>query len=206
MKVLEMNPMLSEYSKKKATEIFQKGDELEVTITGVQPYGAFGVTLVDGVEYTTLIHRSIIKPNDTDVEPERHFKNGDKVKGIIRGFDPKGNMSFTTIDYFDLLPDYFETKEQEEGIGENASSPLFYKQESTMTEEEADLIYNQIKPTLENALSVISAESEQLFKQMIREFGVIEFCLSLGKIAPTFNIDPGLILAEMLQNDIRGCL
>lgn len=202
MKVLEMNPTLSAYSKKKATEIFKKGDELEVTITGVQPYGAFGVTIVDGVEYTTLIHRSIIKPNDKDVEPERHFRNGDKVKGVVQGFDPKGNMSFSTTAHFDLLPDYFQDDVEKEEIKED----IVHKKETHMTDEEVEVIYNQVKPTLEATLSVISAESEQLFKQMIKEVGVVEFCLSLGKIAPTFNIDPGLVLAEMIHNDIRGCL
>lgn len=206
MKVLEMNPNVMSYRKKKATELFKKGDELEVKITGVQPFGAFGVIIVENIEYTTLTHRTIINPQDKDVEPERHFRNGDIVKGVVQGFDKKGNMSLSTTAHFDTLPDYFNPKELKEEVKQASVTALSPKETNAMTEEEAEVIYQQVKPTLESTLSVISAESEQLFKQIIRESGVVEFCLSLGKIAPTFNIDPGLILAEAIQNDIRGCL
>jgi predicted RNA-binding protein with RPS1 domain len=194
---------------KTTRENFKIGQEIEVVITGVKEFGAFGVTIMRGVEHTALIHRSIIHPEDKFPEVSRYFREGDTVKGKVLNFDKKGNMSMSVVDYFHLLKDYSAIEAEEENayeFSEEIENEKIEPETYLMTEDEAEKVYNKIKPTLENSLNFITAEAEREFKEIIRMIGVVEFCLSLGKIAPTFFVDPGLILADMVKKDTRGLL
>lgn len=93
-------------------DIFQKGQEIEVKITGVVEYGVFGVTLYNDEEYSGLIHKSAINPENKEVVPSRYFKYGDVVKATIRNFDFKGNMTLDARKFFSELTDYRAKSEQ----------------------------------------------------------------------------------------------
>lgn len=195
--------------KREANEVFRLGEEIVFKVTGIEKYGVFGVKVFEGEEYTGLVHKSIINNNNSFVRIERHFKVGDIVKGKVKSFDNKGNMSISTADHFSLLPDYDAPKVVKVESKETAEEKEIMNDlntEHVIVNDEIDTIYTQIKPTLETTLRLISPEAEIMFKELIREVGVVKFCMSLGKIAPQFYVDPGKMLAKAITNDIKECL
>lgn len=161
---------------------FSIGEVIEVKISGIQQYGAFGIIKRNNIEYTGLIYQNNINRDDKKPLVSSYFKVGDMVKVEVSGFSGDKNMSLSTINYSDLLPYY----------GEAASR---------LSSEETDVFYRQVKPMIDSVLPVITLEAEMALKCLLQEQGIVQFCLSLGKIAPTFNIDPGLLLAEKIRSE-----
>lgn len=209
------------HMKKQSTrKIFKQGQEIEVTITGVKDFGAFGVIIVEGVEHTALIHRSNIHPNDKYPFVARYFRLGDVVRGIVRGFDDKDNMGLDVRDFFDQLTDHSEENKQAfEIVDDEVKKNDDDLSETTisnqaifegLSDKEVDELYEEIKPTLLTTLNTISQEGEEVFKATIKEVGIVKFCITLGTAITSFHIDPAVMLAEkvytQIQDKSRGCL
>lgn len=161
---------------------FSIGEVIEVKISGIQLYGAFGIIKRNNIEYTGLIYQNNINKDDKKPLVSSYFKVGDIVKVEVSGFSGDKNMSLSTVNYSDLLPYYGDATPR-------------------LSREETDVFYRQVKPMIDSVLPVITLEAEMALKSLLQEQGIVQFCLSLGKIAPTFNIDPGLLLAEKIRSE-----
>jgi len=118
----------------------------------------------------TLVHISRVK-NEFISNLERYFKLGDKVKGKIHSISPENEISVTTIGYW--LPDYNKKTEHPE--------------------------LKQVEEFLKPIIGELSEEARNEFQKVIEEKGIFQLSLTLGKHAPTFKADLGLLLLNELK-------
>jgi len=206
--------------KKTAKELYQVGDIIECTITGIdQMVGAF-VNTVDGA--SGLIHLQNIIENE-HVNPIDYFEHHQKVQGKIAGFDKKGNAKITVY-HLNL-----DNKEEEiihepsrKGHIMNFPHSIPEKSLQTLQEENEALLQrikeleekqenvkqkevDTLKKVIQSVVPSLSPQAEELMEQLIGEHGISHF--SMGVSRATMVFDPSLELMKMIQQNIeRGYL
>jgi len=208
--------------KKTAKDLYQIGDIVECTITGIdQMLGAF-VNTIDGA--SGLIHiRNIIE--NEDVNPVDYFEHYQKVQGKIAGFDKKGNAKITVFHLnLDNKEEETETIVETPRKGHIMNFPKVSSETSLQSlQEENEALLKRIeelenkqnnvkqkeldtlKKVIQAVVPSLSPKAEELMEQLIDEHGISHF--SMGVSRATMVFDPSLELMRMIQQNIeRGYL
>ena len=178
---------------------YKTGEDMTLTITGIKPYGAFGV---DENDVTGLIHVSNIQESGF-CHPAEYFKLGDVVTGKVVRHEPKGKMGVSTK-HLNLVP-LSKRKEKEKEKKSQIipfTSSVIRDENIDMTEIKYDEIYDHMEKIIKQPLS---EEAKENVKTNIETHGLFQFTLALSRQG-YFNPDLGLLLSRTIDEDIRGRL
>jgi len=162
--------------------MYQSGDEVKMTVNNIVPYGVFGTTEEGDICFIYIAHVRDAYIKDLN----KYFRIGDTVKGIVIGRQEDGKLSVSVEEY--PLPEY-ETEERKVIL------------EELNHENEINHIYDY----MEKLVGQLSNEAKTKVNELIKEYGMVKVSLELGK-KTNFKEDPGLMLAENVEKNLRGYL
>ena len=158
------------------------GDMVEGVVTELKTYGAF--LTIDENGTRGLIHISNVLSGIVYVI-DRHFKIGDAVKARVIELRQDGNLGLSTRGT--RLPNYSkDITEREELIGNGD--------------------YDQIYKIMQASIGVVSPKSKEKVKQLVEDYGMFKFMLTLATVNKDFDVDLGLLFTNEIEKNLGECL